>query len=148
MAPVNSDHPHDAGLAFGKHEYYRKSGKNTYCKVSNKRYKRSEVIDNALKQLSRNHPNTANSDPIRPHVQAQNDAGHIRWFVAARTIDGDISYRLKHLDFRSYRQGRKQLGRFFENSRSTTSSTGEAQVCTTELDAPTPEGRAHEMHHS
>ena len=59
-------------------------------------------------------------------------------------INGDISYRVEHLDFRPYRQGRKQLGRFFENSRSTTSSTGEAQVCTTELDAPTPEGRAKE----
>jgi hypothetical protein len=68
LAPVNSDHPDDAGLAFGKHEYHRKSGNNTYCKVSNKRYTRSQVIDNALRQLSRNHSNTANSDPIRAHV--------------------------------------------------------------------------------
>jgi hypothetical protein len=50
---VNSDHPDDAGLAFGKHEHHRKSGHNTHCKMSNKRYKRSEVMDHALKQFDR-----------------------------------------------------------------------------------------------
>ena len=68
LAPVNSDHPDDAGLAFGKHEYHGKSGNNTYCKVSNKRYTRSQVIDNAVRQLSQNHSITANSDPIRAHA--------------------------------------------------------------------------------
>jgi len=81
LAAVNSDHPDDAGLAFGKHEHHRKSGHNTHCKMSNKRYKRSEVMDHALKQLSRNHSSTAKFDPIRAHVQAQKDTGHLRWLL-------------------------------------------------------------------
>jgi len=112
---VNSDHPDNAGIAFGKQKYHRKSGHNTYYQVSNKRYTRSKVIDNALKQLRRSHLNRINFDRIRAYVQAQKDTGHICWFVATRTIDGDISYRLGHLDFRSYRQGRKQFDRFFRN---------------------------------
>jgi len=47
-------------------------------------------------------------------VRARKGTGHIRWFVAARETDGDISYRVGHLDFRSYQQGRKQLDRFSE----------------------------------
>ena len=68
-----------------------------------------------MKQLSRSHSETANFDPVRAHVQARKGTDHIRWFVAAREIDGDISYRVEHLDFRSYQQGRKQLDRFSED---------------------------------
>jgi hypothetical protein len=35
LAAVNSHHPGDADIAFGKHESHRKSGYNAYCKVSN-----------------------------------------------------------------------------------------------------------------
>jgi len=94
--------------------------------VSNKQYTRSQVIDNALRQLSRNHSNTANFDRIQGHVQAQRDTGHIRWFVATRTIDGDISYRLEHFDFRSYRQGRKQLDQLFEKVKKYYSVNGQS----------------------